>query len=595
MKKRFAKMLALLLAVLLLFTGCAQKQPTQQEEDPMPSGENNVAEEPTAEGEKNNNVEASEYPEYLNLDSAYPIIKDEYAGTIKLKVAVIQDSTGGEWDDLWLSKYLKEKYNVEFEVESILSSAAESAISLMFNSGELPDLMLNFGLNTTQILSYGQEEGLFLKMDEYLDDTLTPNFKHWYDDTAKAACATPDGHLYFLPMFADPKLPGSPCRIFVNTTVLNDLGLENPKTLNEFVDAMYKVKEADVTGIGSENVYPIGGAYTDTSCFWYFLNALGYTGEAGNGYNYGSEPTVRDGKVVIPAYDMDVFKEFLTLMHQLYQDGIVNPELFTMDNNAVVAALQGAGNVVYSSPVYVTGMETWSEWEACYPLTSDWQDAPEWPLSFGYGMGNFMISADTEYPELCMKIAELYCNTTTDDCYALWVGPGENSEWNYGYVNEGWNEETQSQTWDTDALPEGVDLWTYLMSYLAGWQPRYGAYNTTDAFVVHTANLGGTYPTERKYDPEYADDQWRMTFMENEVAYGTTDLFPTAYFIDADTNNNLIMLKTVLDPYIKEQVALFITGDRDLSETDAFVKELESMGVKDLLGIYEGIYANMAK
>ena len=33
-------------------------------------------------------VNIEDYPEYLNLESAYPVIKDEYAGTIKLKVAI---------------------------------------------------------------------------------------------------------------------------------------------------------------------------------------------------------------------------------------------------------------------------------------------------------------------------------------------------------------------------------------------------------------------------------------------------------------------------------------------------------------------------
>lgn len=38
-------------------------------------------------------VNIEDYPEYLNLDSAYPVIKDEYAGTIKLKVAIATTAT----------------------------------------------------------------------------------------------------------------------------------------------------------------------------------------------------------------------------------------------------------------------------------------------------------------------------------------------------------------------------------------------------------------------------------------------------------------------------------------------------------------------
>ena len=55
----------------------------------------------------------SQWPEYLNMDSVYPIIKDEYAGDITLKMVIVQDSTAAEWDDLYISKYLKEKYNAK--------------------------------------------------------------------------------------------------------------------------------------------------------------------------------------------------------------------------------------------------------------------------------------------------------------------------------------------------------------------------------------------------------------------------------------------------------------------------------------------------
>ena len=41
-------------------------------------------------------VSIEDYPEYLNLESAYPVIKDEYAGTIKLRVAIATTATGGE-------------------------------------------------------------------------------------------------------------------------------------------------------------------------------------------------------------------------------------------------------------------------------------------------------------------------------------------------------------------------------------------------------------------------------------------------------------------------------------------------------------------
>jgi hypothetical protein len=48
----------------------------------------------------------------------------------------------------------------------------------------------------------------------------------------------------------------------------------------------------------------------------------------------------------------------------------------------------------------------------------------------------------------------------------------------------------------------------------------------------------------------------------------------------------------VINPYAREQIALFITGRRPLSETDVFAKELSDMGMDRLVEIYKEVYEN---
>jgi len=73
-----------------------------------------------------------EYPEYLNLDSAYPIVKDEYADEITLTAVILMQDNAGDWEDLWISKYFKEKYNVNLEVEYISLSNRDEKKNLYF-------------------------------------------------------------------------------------------------------------------------------------------------------------------------------------------------------------------------------------------------------------------------------------------------------------------------------------------------------------------------------------------------------------------------------------------------------------------------------
>ena len=51
----------------------------------------------------------------------------------------------------------------------------------------------------------------------------------------------------------------------------------------------------------------------------------------------------------------------------------------------------------------------------------------------------------------------------------------------------------------------------------------------------------------------------------------------------------------VIEPYVKEQVARFITGERPLSETDAFAQELKDMNIDRLQEIYGQIYDDYQK
>ncbi|MFV0398991.1 MAG: hypothetical protein ACK5LX_00035 [Oscillospiraceae bacterium] len=597
MKKRRSSILAIVLAILLLLSACSG-DPSSSTADSSsatdaPSSTVSSSDEVSGDGDSAAEPAAtsSDYPEYLNLDSDYPVIKDEFVGQYKPRLTIVQEASGGDWDELWISQYLKEKYNLEFEVESILNTARAERKNLMFAADDLPDMMMSFELSAPEIYRYGQMEGQLLKCDEYINETLTPNLYRYYStrDDVVALSTTPDGHVYTLPMITDPKDEGAFPRTFVNKAWLDELGIEMPRTLDEFTAMLYAVKEADPAGVGSENVYPLGGgSQKETiSTSFYLLAAFGYVTDD----PYGHDVTLRNGEVVIPAYDPEVFGEYLKVMNQYYTDGIINKNYYTMESTETIAQLNGGQTAVYRDPVYVTGLPTWSDWAAQYPLTSEWSSTPVWKAPESVRVGQFAISSKTEYPELCMRFADIYYNNVTDGCRALWVGPGEQSEYNYGYVNAHWNFETNSEDWDTSSMPEGVDLWTYLMQYLSGLMPQFGAFEDEPGMAYHAKMLGGERPAEKSFNMENADQNYRATVYANIVPYGTQS-YPNTYYVEDSLNDRILDLKTLIDPYVKEQVALFVTGQRPLDQVDAFAEELKGMGAEELLTIYKEIYEN---
>lgn len=581
------RIMALVLTAVMAISvaACGSKTETQQSSKSTETKQ----EASTGSAEAASTEEAvSDYPEYLNTESAYPIIKDEYAGTITLKVAYVQPANGGEWEDLWLCQYLREKYNVEFEVQSVAQDAQSTQLNLLLNSGDLPDIFLNFSLGASDIVQYGVQEQLFLQCDQYISKEYTPGlYKYLYEERedARLVATAPDGHIYTLPYLQEVDDEGSQPRNFINNAWLQELGLEMPETLDEFIDALYKMKEADLAGVGSENVYPLGGGINTYGEGWYILEALGYLTTD----SYGSTVCIRDGEVVFPAYDTEVFVEYLKIMKQFYDDGIINPDYFTIDSATSQAQLLAGQTGVFSQPVYTVGVANFDDWEACIPLTSEWNAEPGRKRTAAASLsGALTISADTEYPELCMRIMDIFYNNITDDPYALWVGPAD-EQWNLGYVHHLYSEETNWYCGNPD-LPEGMDHATNSYENRVGCHPSWGAVMLRESNRVNIKGRG--YEPADYMDtlnPENGDANYRLSVIANVMPY-LEDGYPSTIYVDVDTNQIRSDLATVIIPYIQEQVALFISGNRDISEIDAFAQELKAMGIEDLLDIYQQAY-----
>jgi len=580
MKKRIKTLVALGL-VMAMATGCGNsvQKETSSEVKPSNSAAGNSAFVSDEEG--------SSYPEYLNMEGPYPLLKEGYEDEVTIKVAMLWSSGCGDWEDIWLSKYFEEKYNINLEVELIMDSSMAEKKSLMFNTGELPDVMINFGLTTAELMNYGVKEGLLLDCTDYINEELTPGLAYWFEDsTVRGACTTPDGAIYTLPGINRADAEGSVLpRASINVAWLDSLGLKMPTTLDEFTDAMYALKKADPGKVGSENMYPLSGAAEGRPNGTFLLNAFGYSCTDTVSAVYGLEPALRNGEAVLPVYDMEVFQEYLKLLKQYYEDGIISPDYFTMDFGEVdTQVMTNRTAVSFELPAVFGGMVD-TDWDILSPLTSEWNDEALVPQFDYVTVGNYIISAETEHPELCMKFADIFYNFITDDPYATWVGSGVGSEWDYGYCHAEFDPELKTQVFDESKM-EGLDLFSYLLGRLAGYPPMFGAVNSAEAVIKHFPeydfnNFDETSPLGRA----------SKSLKENLVPY-MKEKFPSTYYLDETSTLRISELKTIIDPYVKEQVALFVIGERPLSETKEFVAELEGMGIKELVGYYQQIYSS---
>jgi putative aldouronate transport system substrate-binding protein len=533
-----------------------------------------------AKGVKESEVESmSNIPSYLNLESSLPVIKNGQGEEVVLKVTALRPAGGGDWKDLWIGKYIDQFMNVNLKVEQIPEAGRNERVSLMFGSGDLPDLMLFLGLTPPEVMNYGVYNDQFMDLAPFINPTLTPNMYKWKQERpdAFATATTPDGRMYTLPMIREINDPGSVPRLFINQVWLKEAGLKTPETLDEFLTMLRAFKARD-----PKNVIPMGGGFTllRNNLGFYFLNALGYVTDVEN--DFGTSPAVRNGVCELPAGNAELFKVYLETMHTLYSEGLVSKEYFVIDETKAIAQLVNGQVGVFGDPVYTTGISTWADWWAAKPLTSKWNNTPVWNTPAGVTIGNFAIGADSKYPLTAMRIADHYF---ADNSRLMWIGPATGSPEAMGLTSV-------LDCLLSDSYPNGItDIWTYLMSTFTP-MPNFGSCETERtqhlylSYAKHPELLPD--PNKPKYDLTEPDAQYRASVSQNMLIH-SSDTFPTIYYMDEETTLKMADLKAVIEPFVKEQVALFMNGTRPLSEFDKFQKELESIGFRE----YEKVYVDI--
>ena len=551
--------------------------------------------------------------------SQYPLVADGESVTLKVMVP-LNDSYAVSWEDQWFWKWWSEATGVTFEVEQVLSSARDQRKSLMFASGELPDLMLGITLSTQEMMQYGAAEKMLLSFKPYMTEEVMPNLKLLLDTypVSLANITAADGEIYTMPFYVNQQnLNGESARVFIDQARLDAVGKALPETLDAFIETMYAFKEADPDCI------PVGGSHTASNPSHYILNAMGFLGKGGN---WGLDVTVRNGEAVIPAGD-PLYKEFLTIMNKFYTDGIIAEDFFTADNTAVNAKMsEGKLGLIANVPFTITpNYEDWSHWTSVTPMTSQYSDTKQWLAYNTFSGGNVAVSADTEHAELICRLMDFFYS---DIGYVYaWEGPFYGSSDTLGVVKGRYVEYDEenvnpygmaSSKWIIPEVEDGTYANNYDYKYnhtpavfgfgnngIAVGLSRELGFDVSIGTAVHFKGVG--FKTEEQYNywcdhwkipyenPAYYDvmtteGQFRNSMMENISPYEVTG-FPAIVYYAEDAALEMADLTTTIEPYVTGEVAKFITGTRSLDEFDSYLSTLEGLGFYDLEQHYKDAYA----
>lgn len=558
MRKRcLSALLAVLLCVSML-AGC-NKEPTSGGSGSSQSGGTQSAVSTSAPGD-------------------FPITNEK----VTLKVFYTPYEWITDMEDNQVTKWLEEKTNVHVEWMLVSTEAAEKINLLLATNAkkDMPDVFLA-GISRAQVESYGAQ-GVLMPLNDLIDK-YSVNYKDdlfMHNDQLEQQMTAFDGNIYFLPRYYETTHVRHTSRFWMNSKWLERVGKKTPTTTDEFYDVLKAFKEQDANGNGDPNDEIPYVAYTGAagSISNFVMNAFVYS-PTGDPKLY-----LEDGKI-LASYAQEGWREGLRFHKTLYSEGLLDPECFTLTTEQVMA-LSGDENGsrigsiadAYVGFIDLTSPEA-SDYEALAPLTGP-SGLKVAPVDKYNPAPFFCISSYCEIPEIAFRWA---------DCQAVDIA-GNLKDGNYEWMNLWYGTEDSKGAWrrakdgevsftGEQALYKTLFTWgdklnnhwyeNFLINMKAEWKPlgaydENGNYNLEKTLYDATVNL---------YEPCEEDKTLPdLSLTEDEIK---------------ETSE----IRTNLKSYYEECMAKFVRDEMSLdNDWDAYLKELENIGLSRMIEIYQKAY-----
>jgi len=421
----------------------------------------------------------------------------------------------------------------------------EQAYNLLLASGDLPDIMYIYGLpNKAEILI---NEGYIITLDEYMPKYAPALYSYLVKNPdAMKAVKTDSGKLYTFPFFYEDFVwQGSYVGNMINVEFLNQVGLNKPETLDEWIEAFYALKDV------SDIVFATNAAIR---LKYFFANAFGI----------GVDNYYVDDNVVKASFVGDKYYEFLKLARQLYKDGLIDPDFATADTTGFtslfVASKVAVGCTGTVTPGYFYNQiierdGKWNYEPIPYPVAKKGD-----PIR--YIQGNpLWIGAGAIITTACKNIG-LACRFL-----------------DYGYTEEGiitWNFGKEGESFEyVNGIPKFLPKITEAEEGISLAVSRYTCMTASGPSIM-------SLEFNRQRNIEFSN--WMTDVCTANAEEAIKHRMPAVTVTEAEARE-LADLQTAIDTYVNEMYIGFIIGSEDLSNYDKYVANLESMGLKRVLEI----------
>ncbi len=497
---------------------------------------------------------------------------------ITLKVFAVQIPSVVELEQNTVFQDLKAYTNVDFELTMVPADGAAEKLNLMLAGGDYPDIIMGTWLMSNQDLEkYGVQEQVFIPLNDLIDRYGDNIKERWtehpnWEEEMKSS----DGNIYGIPTADSGGEGHGDCgyKMWINAAWLEAVGKEMPATTEEFKDVLMAFKTQDPNGNGIEDEIPLTGATNTWAAdpYLYLLNAFGYFNTS---YYY-----VKDG-TVMSILDQDYLREGLKYVRDLYENGLIDPAALTQDESQMSAVGNNEGTVIVGAAtcghigmfVDINNAERYNQYKIMMPLkSSTGYCAIPYNTQYSVNGASFAITDACEYPEIALKIADLFC--------------GE--EWSIrAQVGK------QGETWDiSDGSVPGMDGQTTAKYKYLSFKTLTDADQSVDKWD-NTLRL--LEPNWKKYfevqgdimDPRNYEARLYADTVKLKAYAADVDMVPPLSFVGED-GAAYSQMSTAIGDYASNAIVEFITGTRDIEkEWEDYLANLDKLQYHDMLNLIQ--------
>lgn len=424
----------------------------------------------------------------------------------------------------------------------------------MYTTGDYYDGVGTWCLSDNDFLNYGGD--VWIPVDE-LVAKYAPNYTYALDNfpDLRATMTAPDGHIYGFPIAA--KQPDCAWIMHINHTWLDNLGLEEPTTLEEFEAVLRAFKEGDANGNGDPND-EIPLSFFDDGVQFIYGSLFGSWGVLDD---RNTHLMIKDGEVVFTP-TTDGYKEGIKWLQRMYAEGLIDQEAFTQDSTMYSAKGRGGDDAIYGVLIEFTGVNGvgieryQEEYRSLPPM-----EGPNGDRLWGQGDASifrnmFGISSQCENPEVLVRWLDGLFETEM----SLYISNGPPEFYDKG----------DDGIFRLKELPEGMTSGDVRNNYTVTAMP----YCITEETQNTLMELSETDIIKKEADARVSP-------------YLTQEPFPTVWRTP-EQNERLTEISADIVKLANNKRVAWITGQADIDqEWEQYVTDLQNIHLEEYVQIYQ--------